>query len=101
VGNAIKYTPAGGRITVSVEGARAEVKFTVEDTGKGLPEYVQKRLFGKFVRGQGKGHGHGLGLAFCKLAVEAMGGRIWAESEPGHGTAFIFTLPAEREVGSG
>jgi signal transduction histidine kinase len=49
------------------------------------------------VRGRGRNHGHGLGLAFCKLAVEAMHGRIWVESHPGQGTAFHFTLPADGE----
>jgi two-component system, NtrC family, sensor histidine kinase KinB len=95
VGNAIKYTPAGGQITVRAQPEAAGVCFTVADNGRGLPEYVQQRLFQKFVRGPGPRHGHGLGLAFCKLAVEAMGGRIWAESAPGQGTAFHFTLPAE------
>jgi signal transduction histidine kinase len=97
VGNAIKYTPAGGRIRIGVEAEPPNVRFTVADNGKGLPEHVRQRLFEKFVRGQGKGHGHGLGLAFCKLAVEAMGGRIWAESQPGQGTTFHFTLPADTE----
>ena len=100
VGNAIKYTPAGGRITVRARPGEPQVLFTVADTGKGLPDYVQKRLFEKFVRGHGQGVGHGLGLAFCKLAVEAMGGKIWAESQPGQGTAFHFTLPAEDYSGA-
>jgi signal transduction histidine kinase len=95
VGNAIKYTPAGGTVTLRAEAEPPYVRFTVQDDGPGLPPEVQQRLFQKFVRGTGKGHGHGLGLAFCKLAVEAMGGRIWAESQLGAGTAFHFTLPAE------
>ncbi len=69
------------------------LRFSVQDTGPGLPAHVREQLFGKFVRGVGPGHGHGLGLAFCKLAVEAMRGRTWAESQPGQGTAFHFTLP--------
>ncbi len=97
VGNAIKYTPAGGRISLRVQAAPPDVQVTVADTGHGLPEYVSERLFEKFVRGQGRNHGHGLGLAFCKLAVEAMHGRIWVESHPGQGTAFHFTLPADGE----
>jgi signal transduction histidine kinase len=93
LGNAIKYTPAGGQITLSICPAAEEARFSVRDTGPGLPARVEEQLFSKFVRGVGPGHGHGLGLAFCKLAVEAMHGRIWAESQPGLGTAFHFTLP--------
>jgi signal transduction histidine kinase len=93
LGNAIKFTPAGGRVTCALAPGSPEVCFTVADTGPGLPGYVAERLFQKFVRGAGPGHGHGLGLAFCKLAVEAMGGRIWVESQPGGGTAFHFKLP--------
>ena len=69
------------------------VIMTVSDNGLGLPLHVQTRLFEKFVRGSAGPQGHGLGLAFCKLAVEAMGGRIWVESQPGQGAAFHFTLP--------
>ncbi len=103
IGNAIKYTPQGGQVRVRVEPARNgapdgagphAVVFAVCDTGPGLPPYVQQRLFQKFVRGPGPQRGHGLGLAFCKLAVEAMGGRIWAESQPQRGAAFYIALAA-------
>jgi len=53
---------------------------------------VQRRLFQKFVTGRVPGHGSGLGLAFCRQAVEAHGGRIWAENRPGQGAAFTFTV---------
>lgn len=95
IGNAIKYTPSGGQVRLRLQPEPPGVRFTVADTGPGLPADVQPRLFEKFVRGTGPRHGHGLGLAFCKLAVEAMDGHIWAESQPGRGTAFHFTLPAE------
>jgi PAS domain S-box-containing protein len=97
--NAIKFTPAGGQIHIvaMVESSeRPHLILTVRDTGPGIPLHVQSRLFQKFVSerpAQGGRRGSGLGLAFCKLVVEAHGGRIWAESRPGRGAQFIFTLP--------
>ena len=98
VGNAIKFTPAGGRIRITAmteSSDRPHVVITVSDTGPGLPPNIQARLFQKFVSGQpAQGRrGSGLGLAFCKLVVEAHGGRIWVENRPGRGATFIFTLP--------
>ncbi len=92
VGNAIKFVPTGGRVSIAARPAEAKVLVSVADTGPGIPAAVQDRLFEKFARGEG-GRGYGLGLAFCKLAVEAMQGRIWFESAPGQGTTFYFTLP--------
>ena len=65
----------------------------VVDDGPGIPEEVRPRLFGKFVAGRQSGRGRGLGLLFCRLAVEAQGGRIRAESPEGGGATFTFTLP--------
>ena len=67
----------------------------VKDTGHGIPLAEQARIFSKFTRLQREAapKGLGLGLAFCKMAVEAHGGRIWVESTPGQGAAFSFTLP--------
>jgi len=99
IGNAIKFTPAGGNIRVSAHLDAAgthRVIVSISDTGPGLPADVQARLFQKFVRGAGPERGSGLGLAFCRLAVEAHGGRIWAESTPGQGTSFSFTLPVSQ-----
>ncbi|MBP7688325.1 MAG: PAS domain S-box protein, partial [Thermoflexales bacterium] len=96
IGNAIKFTPSGGDIRVSAHQDAADARrvvVSVSDTGPGLPAEVQSRLFQKFVRGAGPGRGSGLGLAFCRLAIEAHGGRIWADSAPEQGTAFHFTLP--------
>lgn len=96
--NALKYTPPQGKITVSVDMFSPEtVLFAVSDTGPGIPAEHQARIFDRFARvpGQRKG-GTGIGLAFCKLAVEAHGGKIWVESTPGEGTTFWFTLPATR-----
>jgi len=99
--NAIKFTPPGGRITISAEPQGEEVLISVADTGPGIPQDRQARIFKKFeqVRGPRRGHptGVGLGLAFCKLAVEAHGGRIWVESEEGKGSRFSFTMPVWRE----
>jgi PAS domain S-box-containing protein len=95
INNAIKFTPAGGaiRVEAAVEGAEPPMlRVSVQDSGPGIPAEIQSRLFQKFARGQQPGHGSGLGLAFCRLVVEAHGGRIWAESEPGQGSTFSFTV---------
>lgn len=98
--NAIKFTPPGGQVSVSVAVHDAEegmLVFGVSDTGPGISRADQQRIFEKFAqataRAEGKRSGVGLGLTFCKLAVEAHGGRIWVESEEGEGTTFYFTLP--------
>ena len=95
--NAVKFTPEEGRITLGVEWTGEEMLFTVSDTGPGIPPEFRQRVFDRFVRPESAGgvRGTGLGLAFCKLAVEAHGGRIWAESEVGKGSSFRFTLPLE------
>lgn len=95
--NAVKFTPQGGRIVVEVERAGDEILFTVSDTGPGIPGEYRQRVFDRFSRLQGvEGvKGTGLGLAFCKLAVEAHGGRIWVESGAHEGSEFKFTLPLE------
>jgi signal transduction histidine kinase len=96
IGNAIKFTPPGGAIGVLAEAPSAEpgwVRISIRDTGPGVPDELRGRLFQKFAAGQQAGRGSGLGLAFCRLVVEAHGGRIWAEGEPGQGAIFIFTLP--------
>ncbi len=97
--NAIKYTPPGGEIRI---GARQEgddwVRFWVQDNGPGIPAEARKRVFEKYVRlnGMETPGGLGVGLAFCRLAVEGHGGRIWVESEPGRGSRFLLTLPSAK-----
>jgi signal transduction histidine kinase len=100
VGNAIKFTPEDGRIRVSAaaEPGGSRVLVTVMDSGPGLPAEIRGSLFQKFVTGRHRERGSGLGLAYCKLAIEAHGGRIWVGSEPGWGAVFHFTLPLD-EVG--
>jgi signal transduction histidine kinase len=97
--NALKHTPRGTEISVHVslsEKGDAHV-LCVRDTGEGVPKEFLTKIFDKFSQAESKKKnvrvGSGLGLAFCKLAVEAHGGRIWVESEPGRGSAFFFTLP--------
>ncbi|HZD10395.1 MAG TPA: histidine kinase N-terminal 7TM domain-containing protein [Candidatus Binatia bacterium] len=94
VGNAIKFTPPGGSITVqTLEESDDMVKIAVRDSGPGIPQDIRDQLFEKFVTGLQAQRGSGLGLAFCRMAVEAHGGRIWIESRPGDGASFFFTLP--------
>jgi signal transduction histidine kinase len=103
IGNAIKATPAGGRITVEVAKMSDEstIRFTVRDTGQGIPREAFQRIFEKFgqvdAKKEERAMSTGLGLTFCKMAVEAQGGRIWVESEVGVGSAFSFVLPIGRE----
>ncbi len=93
--NAIKYTRSGGRITITAAAVDGEVSVSVTDTGPGIAPRDQKVIFSKFARVQHEGgpKGLGLGLAFCRLAVEAHGGRITVDSEEGKGSTFTFTLP--------
>ncbi|HEU4559747.1 MAG TPA: ATP-binding protein [Longimicrobium sp.] len=97
LGNALKFTPPGGEVTVVAERAGDAVAFRVADTGEGIaPEHLP-RLFDRFWQAErGNRKGLGLGLAIAKGIVEAHGGRIWAESEPGRGSSFHFTLPVFR-----
>lgn len=98
VDNAIRYTPLGGRVDIRVEPSGAVHTVTVIDSGDGIPESQRERIFERFVqidatqRKRGS-KGSGLGLTFCKLAVEAHGGRIWVDGGPEGGAAFHFTLP--------
>ena len=97
VDNALKYTLDGGTVTVGVELQSSEVTLSVTDTGPGIPEDQRKRIFERFAQVAGDKRarrGFGLGLSYCRLAVEAHGGRIWAEPGPGGGgSRFAFTLP--------
>lgn len=97
LGNAIKFTPAGGAITAAAELSEGAILFSVRDTGEGIPPEAFDRIFEKFGQVENRKAGRkmstGLGLTFCKLAVEAHGGRIWVESEQGQGSVFFFTIP--------
>ena len=99
IGNAIKYSPQGGPVTISlhVDQVARQVEVQVSDRGIGIPIDQQAQLFGRFVRASNV-HDHGiagsgLGLYVCRELVERQGGHIWFESTQGVGTAFFFTLP--------
>jgi signal transduction histidine kinase len=94
IGNAIKFTPRGGRITVSTEPVAGELRVAVSDTGPGIPAEQLPHIFGHFWQGAHTDRrGVGLGLSIAKGIVEAHGGRIWVESIVGEGSRFVFTLP--------
>jgi signal transduction histidine kinase len=94
VGNAVKFTPRNGRITVCAEGIDGEVRFAVIDTGSGIPAEQLPHIFGRFWQAKTSDRrGIGLGLAIAKGIVEAHSGRIWVESHVGLGSTFYFTLP--------
>jgi two-component system NtrC family sensor kinase len=97
VGNAIKFTPEGGMVTVSAREEKSEIAVEVKDTGIGIAPEDQVHLFEKFYRVSSEEtsdiKGTGLGLAIVKSIVEGHGGRVWVESEPSQGSTFGFTLP--------
>jgi PAS domain S-box-containing protein len=95
VGNAVKFTPREGRITVCAERMEGEVRFSVIDTGPGIPAEQLPHIFGRFWQAKTSDRrGIGLGLAIAKGIVESHNGRIWVESHVGLGSTFYFTLPA-------
>jgi signal transduction histidine kinase len=93
--NAIKFTRSGGRITVATHKTDDELVVSVKDSGIGIPADDRQRIFDKFIgiNQVSRRKSRGIGLAFCRLAVEAHGGRIWVESEEERGSTFLFTLP--------
>jgi PAS domain S-box-containing protein len=97
VGNALKFTPPGGQVTVQVECDDEHGTVRVKDTGPGIPALLQDRLFQKFSKlGQQETlpqEGHGLGLAIVKSVVDAHHGQVWVESQVGRGSTFAFILP--------
>jgi two-component system phosphate regulon sensor histidine kinase PhoR len=95
--NAVKFSPDGGEVVVGVREDEGEIRVWVRDPGIGVPAADLARIFERFykvdrarVRGRG---GTGLGLSIARHVVESHGGRIWAESEEGEGSTFIFTIP--------
>jgi signal transduction histidine kinase len=99
VGNAIKFTPSAGRVTLRADPEKERVVIRVLDTGPGISASDIEHLFDNFWQAQnGDQRGVGLGLAIAKGVVEAHGGRIWCESQVGAGSTFSFTLPRALET---
>ncbi len=99
LGNAFKFTPPDGMISVIIKPAEGRVRVLVQDSGFGIPQDYHAKIFDKFGQVETPGHNRkystGLGLTFCKLAIQAHGGRMGLESEVGQGSTFWFELPAD------
>jgi len=93
--NAVRYTPAGGTVTVAARREGEAVIFSVSDTGSGIPPADLPHVFDRFTKAADSG-GSGLGLAIARSLVEAHGGRIWAENTPASGAVFSFSLPLQQ-----
>jgi PAS domain S-box-containing protein len=94
LGNALKFTPRGGRVTVRAQTSDEGVEFSVQDTGVGMAPEMVPHVFDRFWRARPADRkGLGLGLAIVKGIVDAHHGKVWAESEPGQGSIFYFTIP--------
>jgi two-component system sensor histidine kinase GlrK len=98
IGNALKFTPEGGQVRVSAKLINREVEISVTDSGPGIPKENLTTIFEKFhqanLKNPNRIKGTGLGLAIVKHVITAHGGKVWAESESGQGSTFIFVLPA-------
>jgi signal transduction histidine kinase len=100
LGNALKFTPAGGAIVVDVQTNKDEAEISVTDTGPGIPPEAVHRIFEPYWQVQKTRSGMGLGLFIAKTIIESHGGRIWVESTVGQGTTFHFTLPSSNPPAS-
>ena len=100
--NAIKFTPKGGEICVSIEGDDRRMEISVQDSGPGIPDEYHETIFKKFGQSGNGSHGRfdstGLGLTFCILAAESQGGKMDVESKVGEGSRFWFTLPTKDKM---
>ncbi|AKJ05997.1 Sensory box histidine kinase [Archangium gephyra] len=95
LGNALKFTPPGGQVSVGARVGEGQLCFFVRDTGPGIPPETLPHVFERFWQGDRKDRrGAGLGLSIARGLVEAHGGRIWVESELGRGSTFFFTVPS-------
>ena len=101
IDNAVRYTSLNGQITISLKIVDKNIEFSVEDSGVGVPENQQARIFTKFFRGANavrmNTEGSGLGLFIAKNIVEAHGGKIWFKSEENKGTTFYISFPIKEE----
>jgi two-component system phosphate regulon sensor histidine kinase PhoR len=94
IDNAVKYTPAGGKISINVARKEAGVFIEVADTGYGIPKEHLDMIFERFYK-VGEHKGTGIGLSISKIIVEAHDGKIWVESEKEKGTKFFIEIPKE------
>jgi signal transduction histidine kinase len=94
--NAVKFSPSGSRVVVRGEREGSDVVVSVSDEGVGIPTDEQDRIFDRYYQSSAsdRGRGTGIGLTIAQRFTELHGGRIWVESEPGHGSTFSFTMPA-------
>jgi len=101
--NALRYTLPGGKVSISLRRDEKEIEVQIQDTGVGILQYQQEKVFTKFFRGASiiklETEGTGLGLFISKNIIEAHGGRIWFESEEGKGSTFYFTIPVKERFG--
>jgi len=101
IDNAIRYTSEKGKVIVSLEKKKNNLEFSVEDSGIGIPEDQQERLFSKFFRASNavrtETEGSGLGLFICRNIIDAHNGEVWFESEQGKGSKFYFSLPIKEK----
>ncbi|MBN2591189.1 MAG: HAMP domain-containing histidine kinase [Sedimentisphaerales bacterium] len=99
--NAIRYTPSGGRIVLTVKDKTTEYLIQISDTGIGIPKGDEEKIFEEFYRSENakkaERDGTGLGLSFAKQAIEKHSGKIWAQSNPDGGSTFSFTLPKPKD----
>jgi PAS domain S-box-containing protein len=105
IDNAIKYSPDGGTVTIALQPRDHNVRFAVADSGLGIPQAEQRRIFEKFYRldpdmTRGIG-GTGLGLYICRELVRRVGGKIWVESDNGRGSTFFVEIPQEQGTANG
>ena len=98
--NAIKFSPLDGDILLAASSDDGQLFISIKDSGPGIPDDAQDRIFNKFTRLDAKSFpkGIGLGLAFCKLAVNAHNGKIWVESTIGQGSQFNISLPLKKDL---
>lgn len=98
--NALRYTPAGGKVAVSLQLKAKEIEVQIQDNGLGIPERQKEKVFTKFFRGANiirvETEGTGLGLYIAKNIIEAHGGRIWFQSQEKKGSIFYFTVPVKK-----
>ncbi len=93
IGNALKFTPEGGRVTITSQADEKELKTSVTDTGSGIKEENHTAIFNKYHQVRGRSKGTGLGLFIVKHIIDAHGGKVWVEQSSQEGTTMSFTLP--------